>query len=268
MAFTTTIRAAALAWLTLGVMSGLARAADSFVLVSDVDDTVKITDVLHPAHAVEHAVFSEAVFAGMPELYHQLLGNDSPPERLRFMSGSPFFLKHKVHELLDEAPFPSYDLTLRGPKELRTPPFGYKMKRMNDLYSASGDCFLLVGDDTEMDPEVYRDFAAPRPKQVLAIYIHRITGRPVPDGSFEFVTAYDVAMHEYLAGRLNEEQAAIVGDVVLASRYDSFLPDFQACPNANPPIPDLPVTLARLEAAIEGRLTTSCSGRANWSRSH
>jgi hypothetical protein len=142
------------------------------------------------------------------------------------------------------------------------------MKHMKELYGASGNHFLLVGDDTEMDPEVYSEFAAPRPNQVLAIYIHRITGRPVPAGSFEFVTAYDIALHEYEARRLSEEQAAIVGNVVLASRYSSFLPDFQACPNANPPIADLPDTLARLEGAIEGRLATSCSGRANWSRSH
>jgi Phosphatidate phosphatase APP1, catalytic domain len=241
--------------------AGTARASDAFILISDVDDTVKITDVLDRDDALRKSLTSEAVFAGMPELYRALLGGESPAERLQFVSGSPSLLSHKVNELLKDARFPAGDVTLRSWSELFTPAFDYKTRHLSEMYGASDAKFLLVGDDTEKDPEVYAAFAAPRQDQVLGIYIHRITGRPVPPGSIEFVTAYDMAIHEYLAGRLDDEQAAAIGSVVLAAKDDTFLPGFQDCPTAPTAVAGLPPGLMELEEKIDGRLSTLCSKR-------
>jgi phosphatidate phosphatase APP1 len=238
-----------------------ARAADSFILVSDLDDTVKITNVLDHDEAIKNALASELVFAGMPELYRYLLGKNYPAGRLQFLTGSPFALKHKVRELLN-IHFPAYRLTLREPKELPSKALEFKTKHMAKLYGKSGDNFLLIGDDTESDPDVYKAFAVPRPNQVLAIYIHRITGRKLPPESVAFVTAYDIAMHEFLAGRLSEKQTADVGEAVFKSEDAAFLPNFQECPPKDyEQISGLPPTLAQLKKQIEDRITTICASR-------
>lgn len=223
---------------SLSVVATFAHADDAFVIISDVDDTVKITNVLNRSRAVRNAIRSELVFAGMPELYRQMLGPDSRHERLRFISGSPRVLAHEIRELLAESKFPSYDLTVRGFRELRLSALHFKTKWLNGLYGAADEQFILIGDDTEADPEAYAAFAASRPAQVIAIYIRRITGRPLPPAQVSFVTAYDIAVHERIAGRLTHEQATAVGSAVLSSSSRILLPAFQTCPTQFESIPD------------------------------
>lgn len=244
------------------------READSFVLVSDVDDTVKLTNVLNKKEMIKNA-FNKLVFAGMPKLYRSLLGENSPTGRLMFLSGSPdiFGYEDIVREFLKNADFPHHRLTLRGGIESTCNcPFDYKAKHMKELYGKSCDNFILIGDDTENDPEVYAYFATTlKPKKVLAIYIHKITGHNLPSGSVAFVTAYDIAIHEFLAGRLTEKQAADVGNAVLDKQKDkdTFFPKFQQCPDTFEQYDNLPENLIQLKQQIEDKITELCSKRTN-----
>jgi len=259
---TRTIRIHALLILSLIFMPGVVGAVDSFILVSDVDDTVKVTNVLDRDAAARNAVASELVFAGMSELYGGLLGKNSRADRLEFVSGSPrAILSHKVRECLNGAHFPAYNLVLRG---RITSAYDFKKNEMEKLYGESDNEFLLIGDDTESDPKVYAHFSSQKSDKVLAIYIHRITGRPLPPAKPSivlFVTAYDIAMYEYKAGRLNEEQAAAVGEAVLTSEKTAFLPKFQKCPKEYTQVPDLPDSLKELKLKIEERMASLCSSR-------
>ena len=234
------------------LISSAATAADTFVIVSDVDDTVKVTDVLHSARALPNAIGSKLVFAGMPELYAQLLGPGSDRERLRFISGSSTIPDRQLTEVL--LAFPAYNLTLRGLKASDSSVRYYESERMKALYGTSSKMFILIGDDTEFDPEVYTNFAAAMPGQVRAIYIRRITGRQLPTGCIPFVTAYDIALEERLAGHFSEAQAAAVGRAVLASPDSTLLPRFQTCPSASIPDRNDP-----LKNQIQKRLSHLCA---------
>ncbi len=249
------------ALLLLSLPARRVMAADEpFILVSDVDDTVKVTDVLHRNASMRNAIRSKLVFAGMSELYRDLLGKDSPPERLEFISGSPrILLTHKVDECLRDAHFPPYRAALRNRVGSVAE---FKTRVLRELYGASKNQFLLIGDDTQSDPEVYAKFAAAKkPEQVLAIYIHQITGRALPPHSIPFLTAYDVALQEYRAHRLSAVQAGEVGVAVLASQETAFLPAFQKCPQEYAQIPDLPKPLEVLQTGIRDRMKGLCSKR-------
>ena len=246
----------------LSILQRPANATEPFILISDIDDTVKITNVLDRDDAVKNAVAGEQVFAGMAELYKYMLGPDSTSNRLIFMSGSPKVLAHKVRELLNDSGFPTHRTVLRDRRETFRSASEYKTKHIQRMYATSQAQFMLIGDDTESDPEVYAAFAvSKRPDQVLAIYIHRVTGRQLPSGTISFVTAYDIAVHEYQAGRLSEDQAASVGAVVLASRDRNFLPRFQECPNESVGDSPLPNSLADLKLRINNRLAELCERR-------
>jgi hypothetical protein len=242
------------------LLCAVGRAAETgrqFVIISDVDDTVKITNVLDRSRAVRNAFISELAFAGMSELYRQMLGPRSGAHRLRFISGSPRIVAREIHELLSEARFPAYKLTVRGFRESRMPAFAFKTKRLNQLYGEAGQRFILIGDDTESDPEVYAAFAASRADQILAIYIRRVTGRPLPAGQTSFVTAYDIAIRERLAERLSDEQAAAVGRAVLSASARTLLPEFQLCPTSFAHSDGVDPVLDR----IRTRLSDVCAGR-------
>ena len=238
--------------LALVFLPVFASGSDAFVIVSDVDDTVKITDVLHHHRAVRNAIKSELTFAGMAELYAQMLGAGSSSERLRFISGSPRVLAHEIHEMLADSRFPRYNLTLRGFRETKTSALSYKTKHITALYGDSDDLLILIGDDTESDPEVYAAFAAAHPGRVLATYIRSIKGRRLPDSHIAFVTAYDIAAAERLAGRMNDEQVVAVASAVLQAGAKTFLPSFQRCPDAFD-------NIANLE--IQARLRALCAQR-------
>ena len=240
-----------------------AIAADSFILVSDVDDTVKITDVHNRDNLSCNVVAGKLVFAGMPELYAYLLGKNFSAERLMFLSGAPFIFSFNLHKLLNDAHFPAYNLTLSGATDLFSSHYEYKTKHMKELYGATeGYNFILIGDDTEYDPEVYANFSTSfKQNKVLAIYIHKITGRNLPPDSVAFVTAYDIAIHEFLAGRLSEKQTADVGEAVFKSDDAAFLPGFQQCPKKYEQIAGLSENLIQLKKKIEDRITIICSSR-------
>jgi phosphatidate phosphatase APP1 len=248
--------------LSIFLLAGPAKSADSFIIVSDLDDTVKITDVPHVDNMHCNVVAGKLVFAGMPRLYLSLLGENYTAESLIFLSGTPVIFKSQVQELLNNAQIPRYSLALRGIKEyFTTHTADFKNRKMAEFYGASqGKPFILIGDDTEKDPEVYARFAANR-NDVLAVYIHRITGRDLPQGETSFVTAYDLALYEFKAGRLSEGQAAGVGETVLKSDDNVFLPDFQQCPAGFEQIPGLPGNLAMLKKQIEDRIAALCAGR-------
>ncbi len=248
--------------LSIVLMANTAKSAESFILISDLDDTVKITDVLNVDNMHCNIVVGKLVFAGMPELYRSLLGDNYPAQRLMFLSGSPVIFTPQIRELLNNAKIHRYNLTLRSIKEYLTSHTAeFKKKKLAELYGASkNEKLILIGDDTEKDPEVYANFAANR-KDVLAVYIHRITGRNLPQGSSAFVTAYDLALYEFKAGRLSEKDALVVGEAVLQSENNVFLPDFQQCPREFVQIPGLPETLARLKTKIDERIKTICSNR-------
>jgi hypothetical protein len=243
-------------------------AAAPRTLVSDVDDTVKVTNVPHFFAKLKNGLTGKLVFAGMPELYKELRGKDGP---LEFVSGAPAFLRKWVNQRLKIAGFPSFRLMLRKK------PVGigrFKLECLKSMYSgpdAADAGFILIGDDTEKDPEVYKCFRDFKGGEVLAVYIHRITGRAfeydAANDMKEFDTAYDIAIYEKAKGRLDENQAMAVGEAVLTAPDSVFFPDFQKCPKEPLPITGLSKPLEDLKRLIDQRIQNICSHRQEKSMS-
>jgi phosphatidate phosphatase APP1 len=140
-------------------------AATGFGVISDIDDTIKLTDVLDTASALQHTFLEDAVaIEGMPELYTQLKDADS----FIYLSGSPFQLQPMLKEFISTAGFPQgplllKNLTLTSLDSLKSFAAAdgievYKkaqVERIHEWYP--GKTWLGVGDSTQSDPEVYGD---------------------------------------------------------------------------------------------------------------
>lgn len=237
----------------------------TFVLISDVDDTVKVTNVPSSLAKLKNGLWGRLMFAGMPELYRGLL-NHGAVGSLEFVSGAPTLLRKVVTKRLNGAGFSYCQLALRS--NLMRSVGRFKSEYLNSMYGSPSNLrFILIGDDTEEDPEVYRDFE--REHKDSTIYIHRITGRSFDSGCSDtrvFTTAYDVALYENKDGRLSPEQAEAVGDAVLRAPDSVFLPDFQKCPEESTQITNLPGRLGELQTLIEKRLQDLCLNRRHGGR--
>jgi hypothetical protein len=202
-------------------------------IISDFDDTIKISNSPNKFETVLRALFSKKVFPGMAELYDEILRGNTPiAPKLVVVSASPTVLQKKIHKTLDSAGYPPRLLVLRnwGKDESK---FDYKLRSLRqELIKPT----LLLGDDGESDPEIYEAAQAERPEKVVGIYHRAIKGRKIPANQSHFWTAFEVAYYEHLLGRLDPEAVLRVSRAVLAykKKFKTVIPDFMSCPDRYP----------------------------------
>jgi hypothetical protein len=209
--------------------SSLSVAGSPFILVSDIDDTVRVTNVQYPIDAVLRFFLSDHYFAGMRELYSELSTEEG--SELVFVSGSPQTFSSLVSESLVREGFQSFELHLKPSLFSSTAEF--KSRVFEQISSASPLPLIFLGDDTEHDPDVTATFQQSHPDRSLKVYIHQVAGNPLPSELTPFFTAYEVALHEAIAQRLKPSQVVRVGERLLkVKEYNEIFPEFAVCPHS------------------------------------
>lgn len=209
--------------------------AQPVLLISDLDDTIKISHTQSKLITVYRGLFRSSAFAGMAQLYEELLAFNQG-SCFNVVSSSPPQIRRKVEFFLSKNNFPGCDITLRD--WMRQPNITkYKLGAILGLVekaALAGRVSILVGDDTEHDPEVFAHVAKRHPEQVAARYLRIVKGRSLPEGSTGFFTAFDIACAELAAGRLGNEQVLRVGEAVLKAEKNSrLIPWFSLKPPLN-----------------------------------
>lgn len=157
-----------------------------FLVISDYDDTVAITNVVSRRGLVRSALFQDSdtqpVVPGMSGFYRCLVEERAPSPGLAFVSGSPHQYGTRIAGFLSRHGFPVAGLYLRdlGPDTLS----GYKQPVIRDLMSRLNHKVILIGDSGEKDPEIYAQIRKEFPDRVLQIYI-RDAGRSADASRFK-----------------------------------------------------------------------------------
>ena len=151
-------------------------------VISDIDDTVKITNVADHQLLLDNTFFRNFREApGMPEFYRQLAAAGA---RLHFVSSSPWQLYGPLQDFFRRAGFPRATLNLKDVRfrdqtllNLFRPGTETKPAQIEPLlqrYPARR--FVLIGDSGEQDPEIYGDIARRYPSQVVRILVRNLDG--------------------------------------------------------------------------------------------
>ncbi|MBC7386710.1 MAG: DUF2183 domain-containing protein [Cryobacterium sp.] len=215
-----------------------------FLVVSDLDDTLKISHTTNRLRLVFRGLFTQQTYAGMAELFQEWTG-DRP---FILLSSSPIWIRKKIARFLDYYGFPEREIWLRDwikEKDIK----GFKSAALDKIEARGDSGFIFIGDDAEYDPEVFARFRERNPDRTLAIYIRRMRGRPLPAGVIPFHSAFEIAISELDAGRLNVSSVTRVGKAIIDERVpEQVIPYFAA-----PPI-DLEFSdrFPTLEKIIEG----------------
>jgi phosphatidate phosphatase APP1 len=180
------------------------------LLVSDIDDTIKISHVLETRDTVENTVFIHNHFLGMAELYQAL--QDSHDTRFAYVSSAPSWamkLSHQSFLILNS--FPSGELLLRESIFEQN----YKIKTISQLIEkVQPSHLILVGDNGEKDTLIYAEIQKTYPQLPIVTFIHQLysvksnveKGRPLELGQKGFATAVDLAMQMKSMGLLTDEK--------------------------------------------------------------
>jgi phosphatidate phosphatase APP1 len=197
-----------------------------FLLVSDFDDTLKISHTTNRLRTVFRGLFAKQAYVGMSELYQEWVG----PGPFVVLSSSPNAIRGKIDRFLTRHEYPAREIWLRDwlrQKDIRR----YKDESLRRLESRPEPGFIFIGDDAEYDPEVFAAFRERNPQRTLGIYIRRVRGRPLPEGIVPFHTAFEIALSELAQGRLKIPQVARIGKAIMEhTDADLLIPYFVASP--------------------------------------
>lgn len=209
----------------VSVGSSSARAEGRHVIISDVDDTFKITHVNSTVDAIINGLFSRKAFTGMNAFYRAQ--RYSP----LFVSGSIEPLRNIIDGFFEEQSLEHYRLFLRESYFEKVQP--YKVEVISSIIQRlkSDVTVVLIGDDTEFDPEAFAEVSQLFPEKVAAVYVRSVKNRPIHAGQIQIQSALDLALREATVGRLSDEGLqSVIASLSRTGSDDLIFPDFVDCP--------------------------------------
>lgn len=150
-------------------------------VISDIDDTVKISNVTDKKSLLEYTFLLD--FEAAPGMAGQYREWSEKDVSFHFVSSSPWQLYSPLTEFLDRDSFPWATLSLKAVRfrdetllELFKKGTETKPAVIEKILSTyPGHKFVLVGDSGEQDPEVYAALLRKFPDQVLKVFIRNVT---------------------------------------------------------------------------------------------
>ncbi|MBZ0293774.1 MAG: DUF2183 domain-containing protein [Anaerolineae bacterium] len=154
-----------------------------FGVISDIDDTVLQSDVIHVLRMARNVFLENShtrlPFAGVAAFYRALQAGGNP---IFYLSSSPWNLYDLLVDFFDLRRIPLGPLMLTDlgltPTQMISPSHKLHKQawitRLMETYTALP--FILLGDSSQKDPEIYLDAALKNPGRILAIYIRDASG--------------------------------------------------------------------------------------------
>lgn len=197
------------ALLLLVCMSIWSQAWAKGLVISDIDDTLKVTHSLSRWDALLSIKDHKSRFALMSQWLNALKTEHQGEVEFHYVSAALEWPMHEEHkEFLIRNHFPQGSLWTR-PSLLLTPTY-FKVQRIKKILSLRPhwDWVILVGDNGEQDPEVYAEIASQLSsnyKGSLHIFIRQAYDRPRTLNTHPmtyFVTTYELVLETIKKGLL------------------------------------------------------------------
>ncbi len=160
-----------------------------FGVISDIDDTVIQSRVSNFIQAARMLMLGNArtrlPFHGVAAFYRALRGGPSGSENnpVFYVSSSPWNIYDVISEFMELQDIPKgplllrdWDLSLGALSSIRH--YEHKTVAIRNVMQLYPDMkFVLIGDTSQRDPEIYRQIVSEFPERVSAIYIRDVTMR-------------------------------------------------------------------------------------------
>jgi len=195
----------------LALSASAARASQiETLLISDIDDTLKVAHVLNKTETLQNAFRVDIPFLGMTSLF-QMYAMHKEYLLFVYLSNAPEMLMYDKHAaLLKNAKFPAGELFLRkslGDNEHKNRTIRALVKK----YQPQN--LILIGDNAEQDTLIYARAAAEFPQLNVRTYIHQLysasarseAGKNLEKNQIGYVTAVDLALKWFALGEIKPE---------------------------------------------------------------
>ena len=156
--------------------------AEGVSVISDIDDTIKITEVSDRKTTLRNTFLREfQAVPGMAQLYQAIARSNRAS--FHYISASPWQLYEPLAVFAGSSSFPAGTVELKQFRwkdrsffSLFADPEKYKPSVIEPLLKQFPKRkFVLIGDSGERDPEIYGTLARKFPRQIARIYIRDVT---------------------------------------------------------------------------------------------
>jgi hypothetical protein len=211
-------------WMLLGfLIFGVATAEAKIIVIADIDDTIKQSNVLDTDEAMQNALATDVVFLGMNWLLQEVKTYNEGIS-FYYVTNAPADLMQSLHTtFLRDNQFPAGALRLRQSFFDKN----FKLTEIRKILNQEKpDVVVALGDNGEKDAAVYEQLRREFPAVQWITYIHQVynsrsydeQGSGLFPSQIGFVTAMDLAVNFYLNGLLPSEY--------LGNFLGSFAPQF------------------------------------------
>ena len=177
----------------------VATGAESFGVISDLDDTVIQSRITSFLQAVRTVMLGNArtrlPFPGVAAFYRALERGADGARRnpIFYVSSSPWNIYDVIADFMEIQRIPTGPIHLRDWDVNLDALTSRRLKRHKEpiireileLYPALP--FILIGDDSQKDPEIYRGILDSDPGRILAIYIRNVSTDPERSASVQLL---------------------------------------------------------------------------------
>lgn len=236
------------------------NSAHALVVVSDLDDTIKVTNTRNFAEATFNALFNTSAYASMPELMDEMA---SYTNGLFYVSASPKLISSRIRRF-----FLKNDLTVTGlyarPLSQLGDKVRFKLAAITEILNMTEEDLILIGDDAQLDPLIYKTIEEQFPNRVQAVYIHNVYNESFEtESSTRYFTAFDIAVSEYLSQRMAFSQVSNIARAILQEiDLSKYFPKFAHCPSTMNEFNKYPLSkLSPLILAVNTKIIAYCKLR-------
>ncbi|KAG1467116.1 hypothetical protein G6F46_000175 [Rhizopus delemar] len=149
-------------------------------VISDIDDTIKVTDILDGRDAIIQNTFFRTAreVPYMSEIYREWAAKGA---HIHYVSNSPWQIYSALSKFISSKQFPKGSIHLRAVSTqdlIMGRPGKHKLEVIQKiLRDFPHRKFILVGDSGEIDPEIYQQIYHEFPEQVIKIFIHDVSSQ-------------------------------------------------------------------------------------------
>lgn len=188
-------------FITCLLFSSLAVAANSdILLVSDIDDTLKISHVLSTWDSFTNSGKIGNHFRGMSEALNLIKNDQGNKVKFAYVSNAPKSIMNSNHtKFIAQNKFPTGALFTRDKLSSET----HKVVTIQKLIDENKPLYvILIGDNGENDPRFYEAIVKSNPGVQFLTIIHQVysskagakdQGSPLYPGQLSYVTSVEVA---------------------------------------------------------------------------
>jgi len=237
------------------------QAVEKPYIISGFDDVLRQAENTGLVKAAFKILEEDKNFAGMPELYAAISAQEQLPQ-FTLVSAIATWFDGRINRFLNKYQYPSNKRYLRNwISEWSIEEF--KVSKINQILSQRPNRkFIVIFDNSDASLALAEKIHKKFPERILTVYLHQIEEKNIPASAMKYYTAFDIAVNEYIEGRLTVGEVANVGRAILDTQLvENIFPAYASCPTELNMCPASVTEISDLCTRVKSHLQELCKKR-------